>query len=232
MSNRIEDLYPELQDICRHFIELCASQGLKVGIAQTFRSKAEQEALYAQGRTKPGSIVTNAKYPRSAHCWGLAFDIYRNDGTGAYNESGQWFERCGAIGKGLGLAWGGDFRSIKDRPHFEFKRLLPNNSCNQLIKQYGTPDRFMATWKEADEDMTQEQFYRMFEAAMTQYNTQLRAKPESAWSAAEGAWTKAQEMIGTNGKPIVDGTAPQASITREQFVAVLGRLGLLDDSHE
>ena len=229
MSNKIEDLYPELQVICRNFIKKCADQGLKVGISQTFRSKAEQDALYAQGRTKPGSIVTNAKYPKSAHCWGLAFDIYRNDGTGAYNESGRWFERCGEIGKSMGLAWGGDFRSIKDRPHFELKRLLPNNSCNTLIRTYGTPDAFMRTWKkEEDEDMTQEQFYKMFVEAMTQYNAELRAKPESAWSAAEGSWDKAQNKIGNNGRPIVDGTAPQAPITREQIIAVAGRLGLLE----
>ena len=39
----------------------CSAQGLAVGLGECFRTVAEQDALYAQGRTKPGSIVTNAK---------------------------------------------------------------------------------------------------------------------------------------------------------------------------
>jgi peptidoglycan L-alanyl-D-glutamate endopeptidase CwlK len=34
--------------------------------------------------------------------------------------NGTW-EKIGGIGKGLGLEWGGDFKSIKDRPHFQTK---------------------------------------------------------------------------------------------------------------
>jgi len=46
-------------------------------VVQGFRTKAQQDALYAQGRTTPGDIVTQAPYPRSAHCWGLAVDVAR-----------------------------------------------------------------------------------------------------------------------------------------------------------
>ena len=211
MSRDTSLLHPELREICDTFVTECKKQGLIVGISETFRTKAEQDALYAQGRTAPGSIVTNAKYPYSAHCWGVAFDIYRNDGKGAYNDTDGWFARCGAVGKKLGLFWGGDFKSFTDKPHFELIKYMPNNSCNMLINTYGTPDKFKATWEE--EEMTQAKFDEMM-------NTWLKAReamPESAWAQAE--------RVMANGKAIgiTDGTMPQGIPTREQVVAMITR---------
>lgn len=151
MSRDTKLLHPELQEICDTFVAECRKQGLIVGISQTWRTKAEQDELYSQGRTKPGSIVTNCKYPYSPHNWGVAFDVYRNDGKGAYNDSDGWFARCGAVGKKMGLFWGGDFRSFVDKPHFELAKYLPQNSCKTLIAKYGTPEAFKKTWE--DEDM-------------------------------------------------------------------------------
>ena len=151
MSRDIALLHPELQEICEAFVTACARKGLVVGISQTWRTKDEQDELYAQGRTKPGSIVTNCRYPNSGHNWGVAFDIYRNDGKGAYNDSDGWFAKCGAVGKQLSLFWGGDFRSFVDKPHFEMPRYMPQNSCKALIAKYGTPEKFKETWE--DEDM-------------------------------------------------------------------------------
>ena len=90
--------HPRLQVLAAQLSEECGKQGLKISIGETFRTVAEQDALYAQGRTKPGSIVTNAPGSSysSYHQWGTAFDIYRNDGKGAYNETGRFFERVGA----------------------------------------------------------------------------------------------------------------------------------------
>lgn len=148
MSRDIGLLHPELIEVCHAFIAACASLGLKVGVSETWRSKAEQDAIYAQGRTTAGAIVSNAKYPLSPHNWGLAFDIYRNDGKGAYNDADGWFARCGAVGKTLGLFWGGEFRSFTDKPHFELKKYLPANSVNTLIARYGTPEAFKQSWEE------------------------------------------------------------------------------------
>ena len=53
-----------------------------------FRTKDEQNALYAKGRDSTGKIidqskvVTYAPYPRSAHCWGMAVDLARVDAEG------------------------------------------------------------------------------------------------------------------------------------------------------
>lgn len=160
MSRDKSLLHPEMRALCEEFISRCRACGLIVGVSQTFRTKAEQDALYAQGRTAPGSIVTRARYPMSPHNWGVAFDIYRNDGKGAYNDTDGWFRRCGQVGRELGLFWGGDFRTFTDKPHFELPKYLPGNSVKSQISKYGTPEGFVKTWKEEDM-VTQADFDRM-----------------------------------------------------------------------
>lgn len=147
MGRDISKLHPDLQKKIDEFKIKCEKSGLKVGIGECFRTVAEQDALYAQGRTKPGKIVTNARGSSysSMHQWGVAFDFYRNDGKGAYNTSGQFFQKVGAIGKSVGLEWGGDWKSFKDLPHFQLKQW--GSTSATLKKKYGTPDRFIATWK-------------------------------------------------------------------------------------
>jgi len=208
MSREIELLHPELQSLCDQFITECARKGLIVGISQTWRSKAEQDALYAQGRTKPGSIVTNCCYPYSPHNWGLAFDIYRKDGKGAYFDADGWFKKCGQVGKKLGLFWGGDFRSFVDQPHFELPEYLPQNSCASLIRTYRTPENFKKTW---EEDMTQEQFDRLMDA----YLSRREKASASTWAKAEVEAAKA--------KGITDGSRPQGFATREEVAVMVLR---------
>lgn len=146
MGRDITKCHPRLQVKAAELKEACARRGYAVEIGESFRSVAEQDALYAQGRTKPGQIVTNARGSSysSMHQWGVAFDFYRNDGSGAYNESGRFFENVGQIGKSLGLEWGGDWKSPVDRPHFQ----LPDwgSTPSALKRQYGNFDAFKRTW--------------------------------------------------------------------------------------
>ena len=138
--------HPRLQAIASEWVKACESAGLKVAIGETYRTVAEQDALYAQGRTKPGNRVTNARGSSysSQHQWGIAFDFYRADGKGAYNEDGDFFGRAATIAKNLGLAWGGDWKSIVDKPHV----YLPDwGSGTGILKQkYGTFENFKKTW--------------------------------------------------------------------------------------
>ena len=66
--------HPELQQKAEKLISACRGQGLLIGIGECFRTVSEQDALYAKGRTAPGSIVTNAKGTSysSHHQWGTA----------------------------------------------------------------------------------------------------------------------------------------------------------------
>lgn len=147
-------LHPALQEKMNELIKECKKQGIKIGIGECVRTVAEQDALYAKGRTKPGSIVTNAKglTYSSMHQWGVAFDFYLimdvdKDGKtsdDAYNNATGLFNKVGAIGKKLGLEWGGSWTSIKDLPHFQ----LPNwGSTTKILRdKYGNPEAFKKTW--------------------------------------------------------------------------------------
>jgi len=87
-------------------------------VTQAFRSYPDQAKLYFQGRTTPGSIVTNARPGESAHNFGLAVDLVHMLGnkpdwyTPAYDILGP---NCTA----LGLVWGGNW-SKPDRPHVQW----------------------------------------------------------------------------------------------------------------
>lgn len=148
MSRNISLCHPELQQKAEKIISACKGQGLLIGIGECYRSVAEQDALYAKGRTAPGSIVTNAKGSSysSHHQWGTAFDIYRNDGTGAYNNNDGFFDLVGTIGVKIGLEWGGNWKSPVDKPHFQ----LPywGSTTTTLKNIYGTPEEFKKTWSD------------------------------------------------------------------------------------
>ena len=150
MGRDISLCHPELQQKAEKLISACRGQGLLIGIGECFRTVAEQDALYAKGRTAPGNIVTNAKgcSYSSHHQWGTAFDIYRNDGTGAYNNNDGFFDLVGTIGVKIGLEWGGNWTSPIDKPHFQ----LPywGSTTTMLKNLYGTPEEFKKTWSDEE----------------------------------------------------------------------------------
>lgn len=86
------------------------------------RTAAQQAALYAQGRTTPGKIVTHLDgvTKRSKHQDGRAVDCCfvtpKGDGWQPM-WTGPW-EAFGACAEALGLTWGGRWR-MRDRPHVE-----------------------------------------------------------------------------------------------------------------
>lgn len=87
-----------------------------IRITQGLRTIEEQDALYAQGRTRPGKIVTNAKGGSSYHNYGLAFDYAK-----LVNGKIDWsiHKPLVDLAKKKFWQWGGDFKSIKDNPHFQ-----------------------------------------------------------------------------------------------------------------
>ncbi|WP_047396517.1 M15 family metallopeptidase [Chitinibacter sp. ZOR0017] len=129
-SRKIEDLHPDLQPICREFLRRCAAAGLNILITGTYRSNAEQDVMYAQGRTTPGPIITRAKGGQSAHNFTIngqpaarAFDIVPvKKGAAVWDSDDPLWQKAGQIGMDLGLNWygrpGAPFREF---PHFELK---------------------------------------------------------------------------------------------------------------
>jgi len=92
--------------------------GIVVKIICGTRTYAEQTALYAQGRTAPGPIVTDAPAGYSNHNFGIAFDVGIFNG-GVYLEDSPLYAKVGALGCVQGLTWGGDWPSFPDEPHFQ-----------------------------------------------------------------------------------------------------------------
>lgn len=144
MARDINQLHPQAKALALKLVSECAAHGLVVKITDCVRNKAEQDALYAQGRTTAGNKVTNAAYPNSMHNWGIAFDICRNDGKGAYFDGDGFFEKVATIGKQLGLEWGGDWTSPIDKPHFQLSGW--GSTPKKLKATYGTPEAYRKTW--------------------------------------------------------------------------------------
>ena len=182
MSRNVSDLHPRLQRKVEELLRLCEQNGIHIGISECLRTKAEQDALYAQGRTTSGSIVTNAKGSSysSMHQWGVAFDFYLMmdvDGDGSikddnYNNSTKLFNKVGALGKSIGLEWGGDWKSIVDMPHLQ----LPDwgSTAKKLKELYKTPEAFFKTWdnepaaKKSESELREERHWkRLREAGIT-----------------------------------------------------------------
>ncbi|MGG3893190.1 LysM peptidoglycan-binding domain-containing protein [Geobacillus stearothermophilus] len=120
-EKKLQGVHPVVVAKARQLIEEAYREGINVIITQGLRTVEEQNALYAQGRTKPGKIVTNAKGGYSYHNFGLAFDfaILNPDGSVSWNVDEKW-KRVAQIGKSLGLEWGGDWKDFKDYPHFQY----------------------------------------------------------------------------------------------------------------
>jgi len=116
-EGRLNELHPAVRQIFKTFIETCEEKlNITLRIAQGFRSIAYQDGLYAQGRTKPGKVVTNAKGGSSFHNYGLAIDLVQMKG----NDVDWNFDYSKLIPfMPAGMVWGGNFKSIKDKPHFE-----------------------------------------------------------------------------------------------------------------
>ncbi|MFC7373501.1 M15 family metallopeptidase [Fictibacillus iocasae] len=123
-------MHPVVAEKRDQLVREAAKKGIPIMITSDFRSAAEQEELYAKGRTKPGSIVTHADAGESYHNYGLAFDfalqneageaVWDLERDGNKNGKSDWME-VADIGKDLGFEWGGGeiFGDFKDYPHFQ-----------------------------------------------------------------------------------------------------------------
>jgi peptidoglycan L-alanyl-D-glutamate endopeptidase CwlK len=70
----IATLLPQVQPYARALIGKAAAAGITIKVISGLRTHEEQNDLYAQGRTKRGPIVTNARGGYSNHNFGIAFD--------------------------------------------------------------------------------------------------------------------------------------------------------------
>ena len=127
MSRSLDDLSPLVRPKVDAFLASVKAAGLDIIVTATLRSNAEQAALYAQGRTTPGAIVTNAKPGESAHNYGLAVDvvpIVNGKPDWAFNamHPDMAWGKIGRLGQLAGLEWLGDPNStFIEGCHFQQK---------------------------------------------------------------------------------------------------------------
>lgn len=119
-SRKIEDLHPVVASKAKAFIAAAKKQGIDVLITSTYRDNESQNALYAQGRTKAGRIVTNAKAGQSFHNYQLAFDFVPIvNGKAMWNDY-RTFQKLGELGESLGLDWAGRWKSFPEMAHLQW----------------------------------------------------------------------------------------------------------------
>lgn len=119
-EKNIATLLPPVQALARALIKGAAAIGIFIKVVSGTRTYEEQDALYEQGRTTPGRIVTNARGGYSNHNFGIAFDVGVFEG-GRYIPESPAYRAVGELGVKLGLEWGGTWRTLADEPHFQLR---------------------------------------------------------------------------------------------------------------
>lgn len=120
-SRSLSDLHPKVKALAEKFIAECDKAGIDVLIYSTYRDGASQDALYAQGRTKPGRIVTNAKAGQSYHNWRCAFDFVPVVAGKARWDDKEAYAKCGNIAESIGLEWAGRWTGkFKETAHCQY----------------------------------------------------------------------------------------------------------------
>lgn len=143
----ITGLHPVVAESEKLLVRKAARRGIEVVITHDFRSIEEQDALYNQGRSIAGNIVTNAKGGESYHNYGLAIDFALRTSEGDMvwdmerddngNGKADWLEVVD-LAKELGFTWGGDWANFPDYPHFQMDFGL---SINDLKRGKRPPER-------------------------------------------------------------------------------------------
>ena len=216
----VTQLHPRLQEKFELLQKKCAQKGITIRATECLRTAKEQDALYAKGRTAPGPKVTNAsgKDAKSMHQWGVAVDIVIDmdadkdgdvDIRDLYNV--KLLNVVGKIGESIGLEWGGSWKSIVDKPHFQ----LPDwgSTPTKLKAKYGTPKKFIATWDKKTKTTKASTDKALKKTFKTTANLKMRTSPDTSDNSnVIQVLKKGTKVIGT-GKCITVGTQKWLEVT-------------------
>lgn len=137
-------LHRKVQQIFANWVAECEvvarAHGYEYKVISGNRTWEEQAKIYAQGRTAPGKIVTNAKPGYSNHNYGIAVDmgVFKNGKylDGSNPSEAEAFHRIAAeVAEKYNIEWGGNWKSFKDYPHFEYKTGKTLSQLRQLVTE-------------------------------------------------------------------------------------------------
>jgi peptidoglycan L-alanyl-D-glutamate endopeptidase CwlK len=141
VARPVSALFNHAQRKAREFLKAADALPLTYKIISGTRTFAEQNELFAQGRTKSGKIVTKAKGGESNHNFGIAWDIGIFDGTnyltGATRQEEQAYIDLGKhiLAKVADLEWGGNWHDFVDRPHYQLNAGETVAAIRQLFER-------------------------------------------------------------------------------------------------
>lgn len=124
MSRKLEDLLPTVEAAARRALANIDKDGVDYLVTCTYRTREEQADLYAQGRTKPGRKVTNAKPGQSLHQYRVALDIYPAV-NGKIDFAGSQTKAWQTIAKHFiaeGFEWAYNWKRFREMPHFQMTK--------------------------------------------------------------------------------------------------------------
>lgn len=134
---------PRLAETIRQLADRLSVENITIRVTQGLRTWADQDGLYAIGRTLPGKIVTNAKSGESWHNYGCAVDVAPFDGgIPDWDVNHPAWVRIVAVGESIGLRSG---VAWKDEPHFELTEKYPPDPP-QAVKDLYAQGGVQAVW--------------------------------------------------------------------------------------
>lgn len=202
----LSELKPAAQLACRLLFQECYKAGITdIFITETYRSPERQKYLYAQGRSRPGKVVTWTL--NSNHSGRLAWDIACSPPKSLYDVA--TLNKVGAIARKLGITWGGDWSKNIDRPHFEVKSNWKMPSGYKLEGQVIVPSTSTLKVQLIVKDDTKE-------ANIMAKETYEKDVAPSAWAKEAIEWAKKNN--------ISDGTYLKRPATREEMIVMLHRM--------
>lgn len=131
-SSKINELQESVRPLAQNLLRLAADQGIQLKVVSAYRSPEQQQSLLDSGKG-----VTNAGALLSYHNHRLAFDVVPTEYISLpdWHPAGPLWPKVGAIGKSVGLEWGGEWKK-KDLPHFQLTG-APIRELKSYFEKFG-----------------------------------------------------------------------------------------------
>ena len=243
--NRLVGLNPVFKIVVEKLIERCYARGVWIVITQGFRTYAEQDALYAQGRNgDKRPKVTKARGGYSNHNFGFAadfalllrdgrtvsWDTLRDDDKDSLPDWSEVVEEA----KRLGLEWGGDWHSFKDMPHLQMTFGLSTADFRAgkcpTQSQLNTVVAKINSLKMEDKPMTAEEkaAFQALQNTVQKQADRIKTLETAAKQPKVPAWAE-QACINAKVVGVLD-TANDGSYDFYRMVTMLDRAGVFSKS--